>query len=127
MGVQTQLDSFKMSVLKFSPLEVRSAMPAPGTQAAPGQQKLLILLVCANMGHGHWNITTVAPSLPSISQRSPCPALHSQSCVDVAFWAELGERKLDDFKLSEAVVPICGEHTLTLHQPVPAAPPHWPA
>jgi len=45
---------------------------------------------------------------------------HSQSAIDPAFWARLGERKLDEWGLSEAPVPITGFLGASTHAGVPA-------
>lgn len=41
-----------------------------------------------------------------LSHVRPCAVL--QSCADVTFWSELGNRKLDQYKLSETPVDIQG-------------------
>jgi hypothetical protein len=72
-----------METIKFLPLQVRVYRK----KAACAPSKRALHLLC-------WSALTHF-------------AL-TQSCVDVSFWSELGDRKLDEYQLSETAVDITG-------------------
>jgi hypothetical protein len=45
---------------------------------------------------------------PATAPHRTAHPLRTQSCVDVTFWSELSDRKLDEYKLSEEPIEVQG-------------------